>query len=166
MLRSKQDDWRDEDFVELDDEPDWQEDSQDNNGFPSLLSSVLPQALALSDRISEFIFYFFPEGTSRTAVDTIVKAGLALLVLGIARSLLGFVTTIGGIVLAFFILKNFVGKGGSDEQPTRASGRRNRPDKASPRGFLPSGQADSSRDWSNVWLDSKAAKRKRKEPRQ
>ncbi|KAK9830722.1 hypothetical protein WJX74_004137 [Apatococcus lobatus] len=167
--RSRQESWRDDDYVELDDEEDWQdEDPKSSTSFQSLISGAVPQVLALSERISEFVFYFFPEGTSRTAVDTIVKAGLVLLALGIARSLLGFVTTVGGVVLAFFIIKSFLGKDDGTQQgpASRSSGARRRSDKASPRGFLSSGRAEPSRDWSDVWIDRKATSQKERQPRQ
>ncbi len=90
--RPRRESWREEDYVELDDEPDWDEevqngldnfaqsaslafhssrclqDAKPGTSIQSILSGLLPQAVMLSDKISEFVFYFFPEGTSRTAV--------------------------------------------------------------------------------------------------
>lgn len=94
--------------AEYDDDEDW----DDGPGL-GIVPRILGGALGAVGSITDFVARNTPASVSRGVVDISVKAGLALVVLGFARSLLGLVTTIGTIVFGLWLASKVLG-GGDD----------------------------------------------------
>lgn len=92
-------------------EYDGDEDWDDGPGAMGLIPGILGGALGAVGTITDFVMSNLPASVSRGVVDIGVKAGLALVVLGFARSVLSFVTTIGTIVFGLWIASKVLGGG-------------------------------------------------------
>jgi hypothetical protein len=69
--------------------------------------------------ITNVVASSLPASVSRGVVDLGVKAGLALIVIGFARSVLSFALTIGTIVLGLWIASKVLGGGDDDAKSGR-----------------------------------------------
>jgi len=86
---------------------DYDEDFADGGG--SLVTGVFGSVLGALNGITDVIADALPTPLPRPVVGVAVKGGLALIVLGFAKSLLSFVTTIGTIVLGLYIASKVFG---------------------------------------------------------
>ncbi|EIE20187.1 hypothetical protein COCSUDRAFT_34065 [Coccomyxa subellipsoidea C-169] len=96
-----------EDEVELDDG----DFASDGEGFS--LGGILGQAwsalLGVTDRLTDIVYDYVPDDVSRPTVNLAVKAGLLLVIIGFARSILGFLLTVGTVVLGLFVASRVLG---------------------------------------------------------
>lgn len=79
----------------------------EESGFSPM--KLVGPALGAIDSLTSAIVKVAPDTVSRSVVDLSVKAGLALVVLGFARSLLSVAFTIGLLVLGLYIASQVLG---------------------------------------------------------
>jgi len=85
------------------------DDDFDEDGGGNLVQGVLGSAFGALNGLSDVIADALPQNLPRPVVNVAVKGGLALIVLGFAKSILSFVTTIGTIVLGLYIASKVLG---------------------------------------------------------
>ncbi|KAK9901308.1 hypothetical protein WJX75_005640 [Coccomyxa subellipsoidea] len=77
------------------------------------LGAILGQAwsalLGVTDRLTDLVYDYVPADVSRPTVHLAVNAGLLLVLIGFARSILGFLLTVGTVVLGLFVASRVLG---------------------------------------------------------
>ncbi|KAL6770159.1 hypothetical protein ACKKBG_A33830 [Auxenochlorella protothecoides x Auxenochlorella symbiontica] len=98
-----------EDRVIFDGEEDWEEGGTNvTSGLGALPGAALRLLGTLADRITATAVQLAPQDVSPGVVKTAVNAGLIIVLLGFARSILSFLVTIGTLVLgAYLAIKVF-----------------------------------------------------------
>lgn len=96
-----------EDDVELDD-GDFDEE-REGFGLGPFLRQAWSALLSITDRLTDVVYDYVPADVSRSTVSLAVKAGLLLVLIGFARSILGFLLTVGTVVLGLFVASRVLG---------------------------------------------------------
>ncbi|GAB4815799.1 hypothetical protein N2152v2_002845 [Parachlorella kessleri] len=134
-------------FVSFDSEDEW--DQQARRAPPGSSSSSVSKPFVsqlfsavgmVVDRLTDLAFTFVPQGVSVRVVRTAVTGGLLLLLLSFAKSVLGFILTLGSLVLGAYVAVRILGidLGGmvtdEPEEFKRAASKRRGPSRQEPRG--------------------------------
>ncbi|CAK0782540.1 hypothetical protein CVIRNUC_005758 [Coccomyxa viridis] len=108
-----------DDDVDLDDEEHYDEDQ--GFGVTAVLRQAWGAVSNLTERLADVAYDYVPESVSRPTVVLAVRAALILLIIGFARSILGFVFTAGTVVLGLFVASKVLGMdiGGSGQGQRR-----------------------------------------------
>ncbi|CAL8470962.1 g10504 [Coccomyxa elongata] len=96
-----------EDDVELDD-GDFDED-REGFGLGIFVGQAWSALLSITDRLTDVVYDYVPADVSRSTVSLAVKAGLLLVLIGFARSILGFLLTVGTVMLGLFVASRVLG---------------------------------------------------------
>ncbi|BDA45438.1 hypothetical protein COCOBI_07-2250 [Coccomyxa sp. Obi] len=159
-----------EDDVELDD-GDFDEE-REGFGLGPFIKQAWSALLSITDRLTDVVYDYVPADVSRSTVSLAVKAGFLLVLIGFARSILGFLLTVGTVVLGLFVASRVLGieagSGAARPQGKKkgdrwgSGGSRNQrpPPPRQPR-RLPSGVARDS-DVVDVWFDTKESQKETK----
>eukprot|EP00887_Chlorella_sp_A99_P002968 scaffold24.g2968.t1 len=132
----------DYDYVDFDEEGDWED-----NGTRiaarggSLVSQALRAVGIVADKLTDVALQVAPQDVPVGVVRTAVNAGLVLLVLGFAKSILGFFLTIGTVVFGAYVAVRVFGLDvaglssrdegggrGAPARPKQKGGPKRRPD--------------------------------------
>ncbi|KAK9828843.1 hypothetical protein WJX72_002379 [[Myrmecia] bisecta] len=116
---------RQEEYVELDDEGEWDDEADSSAGaLPAVFKQAWSTVLGLTEKLTDIALDFVPDTIPRTVVDTAIKGGLFLILLGFARSILSFGLTIGTIVLGLYIATRVMNADDTSGRGPRSKGKR------------------------------------------